>query len=172
MDARAKPRIDSSRLYIARATPEPGKSKTLSSIGSPPSFGVKVRVSVPSPGTNRSVARYWSPKAWRPTTIGFGQPGTRRGMLLMAIGSRGVAVLDAQVEVLQVDVEVGQDQLVLDELPDDPGHLVAVEFDDGVRDLDLGTGVGHGGSSLRIGNYLDLKIHGCARGSPSGAEPA
>jgi hypothetical protein len=35
-----------------------------------------------------------------------------------------------QVEVAQVDVEVGQDQLVLDELPDDPGHLVAVELDD------------------------------------------
>ena len=49
----------------------------------------------------------------------------------------GVAVLDAQVVILQVDVEVGQDQLVLDELPDDPGHLVAVEFDNGIGDLDL-----------------------------------
>ena len=39
----------------------------------------------------------------------------------------GVAVLDGQVVVLQVDIQVGQDQLVLDELPDDPGHLVAVE---------------------------------------------
>ena len=45
----------------------------------------------------------------------------------------GVAVLDAEVVVLQVDVEVRQDQLVLDELPDDPGHLVAVELDDRVR---------------------------------------
>jgi hypothetical protein len=33
---------------------------------------------------------------------------------------------------IQVDVEIGQDQLVLDELPDDAGHLVAVEFDDGI----------------------------------------
>ncbi len=48
-----------------------------------------------------------------------------------------VAVFHAEVEVLQVDVEVGQDQLVLDELPDDAGHLVAVEFDDGVRHLDF-----------------------------------
>ena len=48
-----------------------------------------------------------------------------------------VAALDAEVEVLQVDVEVRQDQLVLDELPDDPGHLVAVEFDDGISHLDL-----------------------------------
>jgi hypothetical protein len=50
----------------------------------------------------------------------------------------GVALLDAEVVVEQVDVEVGQDQLVLDELPDDAGHLVAVEFDDRVCHLDLG----------------------------------
>ena len=123
-------------------------------------------------------------------TIGLVQPGTRRGMLLMTIGSRKmtpprmlrivpfgdrhiffrpnsstrassgvmvahltptpccliafgrvdgdlvvgrVAVLDAEVVVLQVDVEVREDQLVLDELPDDPRHLVAVELDDRVR---------------------------------------
>src|SRR5206468_3060984 len=48
-----------------------------------------------------------------------------------------VALLDAQVVVLEVDVEVREDQLVLDELPDDPGHLVAVELDDGALDLDL-----------------------------------
>jgi hypothetical protein len=29
------------------------------------------------------------------------------------------------------------DQLVLDVFPDDPGHLVAVEFDDRVCNLDL-----------------------------------
>ena len=49
----------------------------------------------------------------------------------------GVAVLDAQVVVLQLDVEVGQDQLLPDLLPDDPGHLVAVELDDRVVYLDL-----------------------------------
>ena len=48
-----------------------------------------------------------------------------------------VAVLDAEVVIVQVDVEIGQDQLVLDELPDDPGHLVAVELDDRVGHLDL-----------------------------------
>ena len=53
----------------------------------------------------------------------------------------GVAVLDAEVVVVQVDVEVREDQLVLDELPDDPGHLVAVELDDRVVDLDLRHGV-------------------------------
>src|SRR3546814_14854573 len=34
--------------------------------------------SLPGPGTRKSVARYWSPKAWRPTTIGSVQPGTSR----------------------------------------------------------------------------------------------
>src|SRR5581483_169346 len=48
-----------------------------------------------------------------------------------------VPVLDPQIVVLQVDVEIRQDQLVLDELPDDARHLVAVELDDGVLDLDL-----------------------------------
>jgi NADP-dependent isocitrate dehydrogenase protein len=38
----------------------------------------------------------------------------------------GVAVLDAEVVVLQVQVEVRADQPVSDDLPDDSGHLVAV----------------------------------------------
>ena len=49
-----------------------------------------------------------------------------------------VAVLNAEVEIEEVDVEIRPDQLVLDQLPDDPGHLVAVEFDNRVGDLDLG----------------------------------
>ena len=50
----------------------------------------------------------------------------------------GVARLDREVVVLQVDVQVGQDQLLLDERPDDARHLVAVELYDGVVHLDLG----------------------------------
>ena len=49
-----------------------------------------------------------------------------------------VAILDAQVVVLQVDVEIGEDQLLLYEAPDDPGHFVAVELDDGLLHLDPG----------------------------------
>ena len=45
-----------------------------------------------------------------------------------------------QVVVFEVDVEVGVDQLVLDELPDDAGHLVAVHLDDGVATLIFGHG--------------------------------
>ena len=48
-----------------------------------------------------------------------------------------VAVRQAQVVVLEVDVEVWVDEAVLDLLPDDAGHLVAVQLDDGVLDLDL-----------------------------------
>ena len=48
-----------------------------------------------------------------------------------------VALLDAEIVIEQVDVEIGQDQPLADPLPDDPGHLVAVELDDGVLHLDL-----------------------------------
>jgi hypothetical protein len=50
----------------------------------------------------------------------------------------GITMLDAEVVVVLVDIEVRQDELLLDHLPDDPSHLVAVEFDDGAFDLDLG----------------------------------
>jgi len=50
---------------------------------------------------------------------------------------RGVAVLDREVVVLEVDVEVREDQPILDVLPDDPRHLVTVELDDRRADLDL-----------------------------------
>ena len=49
-----------------------------------------------------------------------------------------VAVLDREVEVEQIDVEIGLDQPFADPLPDDAGHLVAVELDDRVLHLDLG----------------------------------
>ena len=49
-----------------------------------------------------------------------------------------VAVLDAEVVVVQVDVEVREDQRVLDELPDDASHLVTIEVYDRAFDFDLG----------------------------------
>ena len=48
-----------------------------------------------------------------------------------------VAFADAEVEIHQVDIEIRMDQLVLDELPDDPGHLVAVHLDDRVGHFDF-----------------------------------
>ena len=73
---------------MASATPLSAKRKTSNCCGAPPPSGVKVSVSVPAPGTRMSVARYWSPNAWRPITIGAVQPGTRRGTFLQMIGSR------------------------------------------------------------------------------------
>src|SRR5699024_10975569 len=49
----------------------------------------------------------------------------------------GVTVLDAEVVVLEVHIQVRMDELVLDELPDDAGHLVAVQLDYGPLDPDL-----------------------------------
>ena len=40
-----------------------------------------------------------------------------------------IAVLDRKVEVLEVDIQIGMDELVANESPDDAGHLVAVELD-------------------------------------------
>ena len=48
-----------------------------------------------------------------------------------------VAVFHSEVKIHQLDIEERGDQLVLDVLPDDPGHLVAIEFDDGVGHLDF-----------------------------------
>jgi hypothetical protein len=71
------------------ATPPPsGISATWNSIGSDPSVGVNVIVRDPATGTLKSVALYWSPWAWRPTTMGLVHPGTSRGTLEQMIGSR------------------------------------------------------------------------------------
>ena len=51
-----------------------------------------------------------------------------------------IAFFHAQIVIEQVDIEIGQDQLVLDELPYDAGHFIAVHFNDGVFNLDLGHG--------------------------------
>src|SRR5690606_15572842 len=48
-----------------------------------------------------------------------------------------VALLNREIVIFDLKIEVGQDQLVLDELPDDAGHLVAVEIDDRIGYLDL-----------------------------------
>jgi hypothetical protein len=41
------------------------------------------------------------------------------------------AIFDAEIVLFQADIEVWQNQLVLDEPPDDAGHLLAVEFTTG-----------------------------------------
>ena len=68
------------------APPPSGVNTTLDR--RPPSLAVNVMVSLPLPGTTKSVARYWSPKAWRPMTIGWVQPGDQPRMFEQMIGSR------------------------------------------------------------------------------------
>lgn len=46
-------------------------------------------------------------------------------------------MLHAEVVVLKVDVEIREDEAVFDELPDNARHFVAIEFDDGIVNLDL-----------------------------------
>ena len=48
-----------------------------------------------------------------------------------------VALLDREIIIFQVDVEIGKDQAFANPLPDDAGHLIAVEFDDRGFHLDL-----------------------------------
>ena len=55
-----------------------------------------------------------------------------------------VTVLNTQIEVLDVEVEMGSDKLILDKLPDDPGHLVTVKFGNGVCNLNLLSWCGFG----------------------------
>jgi hypothetical protein len=88
-----------------------------------------------------------------------------------------VALLDREVVVLEVHVEVRVDELVLDGLPDDARHLVAVELDDRAFNLDLGQedlSLGFRGESRSLGavrhavvqlsasrEYLDIETNGC-----------
>jgi hypothetical protein len=51
--------------------------------------------------------------------------------------ARLVALLNAEVVIEELDVEIGMDQLVLDQMPNDAGHLVAVHFDDGILHFDF-----------------------------------
>ncbi|CAI8207114.1 MAG: Uncharacterised protein [SAR116 cluster bacterium] len=44
---------------------------------------------------------------------------------------RLVAFFDAEIIIFQINIEIGEDQLVLDLFPDNAGHLVAVNFDNG-----------------------------------------
>lgn len=51
--------------------------------------------------------------------------------------ARGVPVREAEVIVFGVQLHKRRKQLVLDLLPQDAGHLIAVHFDDGICHFDL-----------------------------------
>jgi hypothetical protein len=39
---------------------------------------------------------------------------------------------------VQINIKIGMDQLFLDQVPDDAGHLIAIKFHDGIGDFYLG----------------------------------
>lgn len=50
----------------------------------------------------------------------------------------GVSVLNTEVKVFDVEIKEGVDELVLDGLPNDSGHFIAIEFGNWVFDFDFG----------------------------------
>ena len=61
-------------------------------------------------------------------------------------------MLDAEVEVLEVDVEVRKDELLFDQRPDHPRHLIAIELDDGR-------------AHLNVWHRVNLRPSGCRTGA-------
>lgn len=54
--------------------------------------------------------------------------------LTFVIGS--ITVLNTQIEKVNVEIDVGEDEFLLDQVPDDSGHLVSLHLDD-ISSLDL-----------------------------------
>ena len=48
-----------------------------------------------------------------------------------------VALFDGQIIIFQINVEIGQDQLLANPLPDDSGHFVPIYLNNGCFHLDL-----------------------------------
>src|SRR5580700_9438375 len=97
------------------------------------------------PGTSRGTLRQMigsrkivPPRMLRIVPLGDGYIALRLNSLTLASSAVIVALLDAQIVIEERYVEIGMDQLVLDELPDDSRHLVAIELDHGVLHFDLG----------------------------------
>lgn len=59
--------------------------------------------------------------------------GSVKGDLVVGL----IAVFETKIVVLEIDVKVWVDEFVLDSLPNDSGHFIAIEFHDRILDLDL-----------------------------------
>ncbi|CAB4797224.1 unannotated protein [freshwater metagenome] len=68
-------------------------------------------------------------------------------------------MLHTEVVVLEIDVEVREDEAVLDELPNDARHFVAIEFDDGVINLNFGHGAPPGAVAARRPRVMSLVLY-------------
>jgi hypothetical protein len=49
----------------------------------------------------------------------------------------GISVFHTEIEVEDVEIQERSDEFILDELPDDSGHFITIEFSKGVLNLDL-----------------------------------
>jgi len=59
--------------------------------------------------------------------------GSVKGDLVVSL----ISVFHTKIKVLDVQVKEGEDKLILDELPDDSGHLVTVKLSNGIFDLNF-----------------------------------
>ena len=48
-----------------------------------------------------------------------------------------IAVFNAEIEIFNIYVQVGENQFVFNELPDDPGHFIAIQFHHRIGYFDL-----------------------------------
>ena len=49
-----------------------------------------------------------------------------------------IAVFDREIIIVQINIKIRMNQLFLDQIPDDAGHLIAVEFNDRIGNFYLG----------------------------------
>jgi hypothetical protein len=68
-------------------------------------------------------------------------------------------MLHTKVVVLKIDVKVREDEAVLDELPNDASHFVAIEFDDGIINLDFGHGAPPGAVVAQRPRVVSLVLY-------------
>lgn len=81
----------------------------------------------------------------------------------LVVGS--ITVLHTEVVVLELDIQEGKNEVLANLVPDDTRHLVTVELNDRVGDLDLGwrgqttwTNDGHGGRADAKGGHAKVEI--------------
>ena len=79
----------------------------------------------------------------------FDGPSSVHGDLVISL----ISVFHAQIEVLDVKIEEGVDEFILDKLPEDTGHFVTVQFGNWVLNFDFLSCKAVANASLSEGGY-------------------